>query len=813
MRSIKYKVLAIAIMPMLAIAFVLTASHIGNRMDDAEYRLVNKAKTISRMLASSLEYGLVSGNREYTRSLLRSFVENNEILVVEIYDSQNNIIHQRRGNIRQESDKQTGIKIETDIYRSTENINDYIDSETSPEQKIGTLRVEVSTLALEKEKQNIIIEGIVITLLLLTITIIVTLIYLKRITNPFINMLRGIDTIRDGNIGHQLESSPITELDALARHVNDMSTSLRQARDELIEKSENELYVEKSKALVTLESIGEGVITTDTNGNITYMNPAAEILTGNRFSNVSGKSLHKVLRVRKPESESIENYPVDRVMSSKENLHHDPHLTLIKPDHSELVIKDTASPILDRSGDVIGMALIFHDFSSVKHMSDKLAYQASHDDLTELYNRREFENQLHDALEDAKERDTEHSLCYLDLDQFKIINDTCGHLAGDILLKQISQQIKTRIRRHDLLARLGGDEFGIIFYDTDIKEAEELANEVKNSVADFRYIWHDTSFDIGVSIGLVPINAIVNNHSELLMRADSACYIAKDNGRNCIHTYAPSDRDFIRRCDELQWYNRITDALDADQFELFCQKIQPVSENCMKQAHYEILLRMIEGDNVIMPTEFIPASERYLLMPRIDRWVIDAFLSTFEKQAIRNFGDNTYNINLSGQSLCNSEFIEYLIQRLQSNYINPSALTFEITETAAISNLDKALHFMHVMKEMGCKFALDDFGTGVSSFQYLHDLPVDYLKIDGKFVRNIDNNRINHSIVDAIIKIGHEQGLEIIAEYVEDEQIREKLSHCNIDYIQGFAVGKPFPLSEVGSLQSAVGSQKSKQDN
>ncbi|MDZ7804440.1 EAL domain-containing protein [Thiohalophilus sp.] len=801
MRSIKYKVLAIAIMPMLAIAFILTASHIGNRMDDAEYRLVNKAKTISRMLASSLEYGLVSGNREYTRTLLKSFIENNEILEVQIYDSQNNIIHQKRGDIIKESDKKTGIQVETDIHRSTENINDYIDTETSPESKIGTLRVDVSTRALEKEKQNIIIEGIVITLLLLTITIIVTLIYLKRITNPFINMLKGIDTIRDGNIGHQLESSPITELDALARHINDMSTSLKQARDELIEKSENELYVEKSKALVTLESIGEGVITTDTNGNITYMNPAAEILTGSRFSNISGKSLHKVFRVRKPESESIENYPVDRVITSKENLHHDPHLTLIKPDHSELVIKDTASPILDRAGDVIGMALVFHDFSSVKHMSDKLAYQASHDDLTELYNRREFENQLHDALEDARQRDTEHCLCYLDLDQFKIINDTCGHLAGDILLKQISQQIKNRIRRHDLLARLGGDEFGIIFYDTDIKEAEVLANEVKNSVADFRYIWHDTSFDIGVSIGLVPINAAVNNHSELLMRADSACYIAKDNGRNCIHAYAPSDRDFIRRCDELLWYNRITDALDADQFELFCQKIQPVSENCTQQAHYEILLRMIEGDNIIMPREFIPASERYLLMPKIDRWVIDTFLSTFEKQAIRNFGDNTYNINLSGQSLCNTEFIDYLIQRLQSHYINPSALTFEITETAAISNLDKALHFIHVMKEMGCKFALDDFGTGVSSFQYLHDLPVDYLKIDGKFVRNIDNNRINHSIVDAIIKIGHEQGLEIIAEYVENEQIREKLSRCDIDYIQGFAVGKPFPLSEVLSSE------------
>lgn len=797
MRSIKYKVLAIAIIPMLAIAFILTASHISNRTEEAEYRLINKARTITRMLASSLEYGIVSGNREYTRSLLRSFIDSKEILSVEVYDANNNLLHKEPGQPVTMKTKQAGMKIETDILRSMEDINDYTDTEPESTQKVGTLHAGISTMALEKEKQNIIIEGVVITLLILTITIIVTLVYLRQITSPFRTILKDIDTIRDGNIGHQLESSPITELDALARHINNMSTSLKQAHDELIEKSDNELYAERSRALVTLESIGEGVITTDIQGNITYMNPAAEILTGNRLCNVSGKSLHKVLKVRKPGSETIDTYPVEKVITDKENLYHDPHLTLIKPDHSEIVIKDTASPIFDRSREVIGMALIFHDFSSIKHMSDKLAYQASHDDLTDLYNRREFENQLHDALDDARERDTEHSLCYLDLDQFKIINDTCGHLAGDILLKQISQQIKNRIRRHDLLARLGGDEFGIIFYDTNIKEAETLANEVKNSVADFRYIWHDTSFDIGVSIGLVPINAGVNNHSELLMRADSACYIAKDNGRNCIHTYAPSDRDFIRRCDELQWYNRITDALDADQFQLFCQEIQPVSDNRTHQTHYEILLRMIEEGEIVMPGQFIPASERYLLMPRIDRWVIDAFLSTFERQGIRNFGNITYNINLSGQSLCNTEFIDHLIQRLQSNYINPSALTFEITETAAISNLDKALHFINIMKEMGCKFALDDFGTGVSSFQYLHDLPVDYLKIDGKFVRNIDNSQINRSIVDAIIKIGHELGLEIIAEYVEDEQIRQKLSSCNIDYIQGFAIGKPFPLQEV----------------
>lgn len=797
MRSIKYEILAIAIIPLLIIAVILTTTHINSRMSDAEYRLVNKIKTMTRILSNSLEYGIVSGNDAYTQNLLSDFVDGNEVVKAVIYDNSSEIIDSVERGELEAKDNSEKLHLETDILRSSEPVDDFEDNPGEQTDKIGTLNIVVSTRSLGIEKRRIITEGVIITILLIAVTLFVTLVYMRRITMPFRNMLRGIDIIRDGNIGYQLESSQITELNSLSRHINSMSASLKSVQEKLVEKSDNALYVERSKALVTLESIGEGVITTDVDLNIIYMNPAAEILTGFRFQSVSNKSIHTVLRIRYSDSETISEYPVKKVFLDKENLHHEPHLTLLRSDNSEVVIKDTASPIFDRSGNVIGMVLIFHDFSNIKHMSDKLAYQASHDDLTELYNRREFENQLQDALKDACERDAEHALCYLDLDQFKIINDTCGHLAGDILLKQISHQIKSRIRRHDLIARLGGDEFGIIFYDISIKNAEILAEEIRNSVADFKYIWHDTSFDIGVSIGLVPINANASSHSEILMRADSACYIAKDNGRNCIHTYAPSDRDFIRRCDELQWYNKITDALETGQFELYCQTIQPTSPDKKKSKHYEILLRMENDGKLVLPSEFIPAAERYLLMPRIDRWVLDTFLSKFERRAIDNLGGNMYNINLSGQSLSNEEFLDYAIQRLQRPYSTPEAITFEITETAAISNLDKALHFINTLKGLGCHFALDDFGTGVSSFQYLHDLPVDYIKIDGKFVRNIHNNQINHSIIDAITQIGHELGLEIIAEYVEDEAIREKLINCNIDYIQGYAVGKPFPLSEV----------------
>jgi diguanylate cyclase (GGDEF)-like protein/PAS domain S-box-containing protein len=569
------------------------------------------------------------------------------------------------------------------------------------------------------------------------------------------------------------------------------------AQEQLQEQSENKLHIERSKAAVTLEAIGEGVITTDTEGTITYMNPAAEMLTGTKIDSVKGNVIHDILRIRENDSAHISNYPIEKVLNNKESVRHESHLILVKPDNSELVIKDIASPVFDMSGELIGMVLVFYDFSNIKRMSDKLSYQASHDDLTDLYNRREFEDQLDDALKDARERNTEHALCYLDLDQFKIINDTCGHMAGDILLKQISHQIKTKVRRHDLLARLGGDEFGIIFYDTPIKKAKLFAKTIKDSVSGYKYIWNDSTFEVGVSIGLVPINANVRSHSELMMRADSACYIAKDNGRNCIHTYAASDVDFIRRSDELHWYNKINEAIENDKFTLYYQKIMPTKQSTQKGIHYEILLRMEDIDRQITPAEFISAAERYLLMPKIDRWVLESFLKGFENREIDNFGGDRYNINLSGQSLCNDEFLDFAMQRLQGKYVSPSRLTFEITETAAISNMDKALQFILHLKELGCKFALDDFGTGVSSFQYLHDLPVDYLKIDGKFVRNIDSNRINRSIIDSISKIGHELGLEIIAEYVEDDQIRDKLLKCDVDYLQGYAIGYPTPLKEL----------------
>lgn len=798
MNSIKHKVLAIATIPLLLVAVILSISKISNRMHDAEFRLINKAKSASNFLAKSVEYGIISGNSIYTRNILTDFVSQSDIINAEVFDKDGTLLYSIGDpDINQKNNNNKPITITTDILRYTEEINDFEPFHEKQTTRIGTLKIDISTESLHDEKQNIIIEGSIITLLLLVTTITGTLIYIKQITSPFKQMLEGIDRIKEGNVGYQLESSSISELDILSRHINKMSLSLKYAQQQLLERSDNEIYIERSKALVTLEAIGEGVITTDTDANVTYMNPAAEVLIGLSFSSVNGKNIHDILRIRDSDTEEIINYPIERILINNETIIHESHLILVKPDNSELVINDTASPIFDKSGKLIGMVLIFHDFSNIKRMSDKLAYQASHDDLTGLYNRREFERQLDESLKDSRRRNTEHALCYLDLDQFKIINDTCGHMAGDILLKQIGHQIQTKTRRHDIIARLGGDEFGVIFYDTTVKKAESVAETIKNSVADFKYIWKENSFDVGVSIGIVPITSNVESHSELMMRADSACYIAKENGRNCIHTYAESDKDFIRRCDELQWYNKIIEAVGNDRFNLFCQEILPVKNTGNQPVHYEILVRMKNEKNLILPAEFIPAAERYLLMPKIDAWVIDAFLKEFENRSIYNFGGNIYNINLSGQSLCSDEFLEFVLQRLQSKYASPENLTFEITETSAISNLDKALCFITTMKELGCKFALDDFGTGVSSFQYLHDLPVDYLKIDGKFVRNIENNRINHSIIDAISKIGHELGLEIIAEYVEDDQIMQKLKKCDIDYLQGYAIGHPFPLQEL----------------
>ena len=457
----------------------------------------------------------------------------------------------------------------------------------------------------------------------------------------------------------------------------------------------------------------------------------------------------------------------------------------------EFAVENSSSPIRSHDGELIGAVLVFRNITHIRNLSKKMEFQATHDALTGLINRHEFEHQLQIAVKSARESDRNHAICYLDLDQFKIVNDTCGHIAGDQLLKELASLMPHNIRSSDCLARLGGDEFGVLMFDCPIKQAEKVADGLRAAIRDFTFSWDRKTFDVGVSIGLVPIRKDSGSVQDVLRRSDSACYIAKDLGRNRVHLYTPDDIELSKRHGELQWITRIKNALEYDLFQLALQTIRPVGK-AGGRMHYEVLLRLDEGNgDIIPPMSFIPAAERYDMMPTLDKWVINSTFKLIREDKRRNKNRRVYNINLSGQTLCDTDILEYIRSQIDHYGIDARDLCFEITETAVIANLALAIDFIGRMKKMGCMFALDDFGSGLSSFAYLKKLPVDFIKIDGEFVRDIKHDPMDRAIVSAINDIGHEIGLTTVAEYVEDEDVLALLKQLGVDYVQGFAVDLP----------------------
>ncbi|MHB1247176.1 MAG: EAL domain-containing protein [Sulfuriferula sp.] len=423
----------------------------------------------------------------------------------------------------------------------------------------------------------------------------------------------------------------------------------------------------------------------------------------------------------------------------------------------------------------------------------KLSYQASHDMLTGLINRREFEARLERALSSAQHQDREHALCYMDLDQFKIVNDSCGHVAGDELLRQLTLHLQQEVRERDTLARLGGDEFGLLLENCPQDKALELAETMRKTVQDFRFSVGDKNFMVGVSIGIVMINHESDNVVSLLTAADAACYAAKDHGRNRIHLYQLQDSELAKRRGEMQWVNRIHLAIAENRLQLYFQQIKPLQNTEPEGLHVELLLRMIdENGQCILPMAFIPAAERYHLMPMLDRWVMEHSFRLCESYIAPDIGKlQTWAINLSGASLCDAGFVQYLKTHLKANSVLAKTLCIEITETAAITNLGAANMFIKELKLLGCRFALDDFGSGLSSLNYLKNLNVDYLKIDGAFVKDMADDAIDLAMVEAINKIGHQMGLLTIAEFVDSERVLLKLKEIGVDFVQGNWIHKP----------------------
>ncbi|MBE9077362.1 EAL domain-containing protein [Romeria aff. gracilis LEGE 07310] len=561
---------------------------------------------------------------------------------------------------------------------------------------------------------------------------------------------------------------------------------------------EQALMREKELAQVTLRCIGEAVITTDAQGHIQYLNPVAEKLTGWSQVAAQKRRITDVLHILHETSRAPVANPVLRSLQTGQTAALDPETVLISRDHQELAIQDSTALIKAEDGEILGAVMVFYDASQTRHLSRRLSWQTSHDGLTGLINRQEFEARLEQAVLGAQHQRQNHTLCYLDLDNFKIVNDTCGRIAGDQLLQDVATLLLAQIRSSDILARLGGDEFGLLLRHCSPEQAAQIAQNLKSKLQAHRFTWLERTFAASVSIGMTAVTAEAENAASLLSDADAACFTAKQKGRDRIHLHCSQDSDLCQHRGEVRWAARIVEALEADQFCLYYQPIVAVTPAVAGGEHYEVLLRLRDpSGQIILPSEFIPAAERYHLMHRIDRWVIQTLFATQRDhyQSVWAASQTQpssylYAINLSGASI-NDEFMGFLTEQFTEHQIPPGLICFEITETAAISNLSQAVQLIDNLRALGCRFALDDFGSGMSSLAYLKTLPIDYLKIDGSFIRQIVDSPIDAAMVQAIQQIGQEMGIQTIAEFVENEAIFDKLKAIGIDYVQGYGMGHP----------------------
>ncbi|BFM38557.1 response regulator receiver modulated diguanylate cyclase/phosphodiesterase with PAS/PAC sensor(s) [Synechocystis sp. LKSZ1] len=588
-------------------------------------------------------------------------------------------------------------------------------------------------------------------------------------------------------------------LQRLQNHLQTINTQLIEEIEEH-KRTKAILFFEKELAQVTLKSIGDGVITTNAEGYITYVNSVAEYLTGWNGEEAKGVHLFEVFKIVNELTKDPVINPITQALDEIRVINLARDTTLISRDGAEFAIDDSAAPIRDDQGNILGAVIIFRDVTASRNFTRQLSWQASHDALTGLVNRHGFEQALETLLAAEDWQEYHHVLCYLDLDQFKIVNDTCGHAAGDQLLRQVSKTLQHCIRENDTLARLGGDEFAFLLRHCSLKKAQEVAEKTRDAIEQLHFAWDDKIFSISVSIGVVGIDDRTRNKDTLLSIADAACYAAKGRGRNCIHVYQENDDELFRQRQERRWVLKIHQALEESNFCLYYQKVVPIGDN-NKPVYNEILLRLInEEGKVISPGIFMPAAERYDLMPAIDRWVISHFFQQYNDyyQQFHQPGNmlpDLYALNISGASINNENFLGFLKEQILQTQIPPQQICFELTESTAIANFEQAIEFIKELKELGCCFAIDDFGHGMNSFEYIKHFPVDYLKIDGSFVKNIVHSKVDHTIVESFHRIGRVMNLETIAEFVENGVILEKLIAMGLDYAQGYEIAKPLPLN------------------
>ena len=566
------------------------------------------------------------------------------------------------------------------------------------------------------------------------------------------------------------------------------------ARDVSHRKSlEVSLSRSKRQAQYTLESISEGVITTDNDGRIDYMNLAAETLIGTNRDNASGHRLGELFTLVDDADRRPLGDPVERCLAMRRRVNMGRRAVLVTVDgEHEYSVEMTASPVRGPSNSISGAVVVFHDVSELRGLTRKMSYQATHDPLTGLINRREFERRLDEAMDTAHSEEAVHMLFYMDLDRFKAVNDSCGHLAGDNMLREVATLIKEQVRDSDFVGRLGGDEFGALLIGCPIEKARQIANDICNAIADYRFVWKDKIFNIGISIGLVEISHASGTLQDVLSAADSACYMAKQSGRGQVHVYSARDEAVARERGDIQWLRHLQTALHEDSFGLAVQPIIAMRGHAESGPAVEVLIRLDDGLGRATGTaEFLRPAARYQMMPQIDRWVINATLAAISGGQIKLPSNRSCAINLSGQTLGDESFLGFVVESLDRSGVVPSSICFEVTEGAILSNVQHAQRFIEVLHGIGCEFSLDDFGRGLGSFSSLKHLPVDYLKIDGTYTRNLQTDLVNQEMVNAMIKLARTMEFQVVAEQVEHQEDFDWLREVGVDFVQGHFVEPP----------------------
>jgi len=552
----------------------------------------------------------------------------------------------------------------------------------------------------------------------------------------------------------------------------------------------------RSRAAATLDSIGDGLLTTDVNGRIDFLNRRAADLLGRSHAEVDGRLFSEVVSVVDEADRRVLADPVMQCLSSGSSVSIGRRAVVLRSaDGSEHGIELSAAPLFGPRGQLEGSVVLLHDVTELRGIARQMSYQASHDALTGLVNRHEFERRLQECLDTARSGRQSHVLCYLDLDRFKAVNDTSGHMAGDAMLREIAALVKDAVRDSDTVARIGGDEFAVLLTGCPLEKAIQIAQDVAEVIRDFRFVWKDKIFQVGVSIGLVEIGRESAGADEVLAAADSACYVAKNQSAGQVHVYSAVDEVTARQRGEIHWLQRLQHALRDERFLLYTQQILASPPGSQRGPALEVLVRMIGDDGaIIAPGEFLKAAERYRLMPMVDRWVVQTALAALGRGGLHVPYGRSLAINISGQTLGDGAFLEFVVDCLDQTGVLPQQICFEVTESSVIANFDHARRFVGVLHGMGCSFALDDFGSGLGSFTHLKTIPMDYLKIDGAYMRNLGDDTVNQAMVAAMVKLARTLNFAVIAEQVEDQATLTFAQRMGVDYAQGFAIARPEPM-------------------